>query len=262
MQGFTQETQEFQVGAGRRKAAGFKSARETKFVEERASFPVVEALHAYVAAMQRLLLSQLERLQEHFQVDYMVKTYAGSIWFRYLEEIDVLKKPFCEDLQKKIESNTKSSLQTFNTPSARFEDALSGVGLAIDYSLAILLLACWQTRATVSPLDLVRWAADGQLPYFTFWADNKAAFQPYSKLLAQNVLSPSGPPPPQLLQNTAIEIAAKLQIRCPCIHTDSWLQRYISELQLPVDDCCTSAAHSTEVVYPLWRRQTAVFPAL
>jgi hypothetical protein len=42
--------------------------------------------------------------------------------------------------------------------------------LHMRHTLELLLLACWQLGEAASPLDISRWALDGQLPYLNFAA--------------------------------------------------------------------------------------------
>lgn len=37
--------------------------------------------------------------------------------------------------------------------------------LPLDTLLTVCFLACWQCREAVLPMDLLRWAASGELPY-------------------------------------------------------------------------------------------------
>lgn len=66
---------------------------------------------------------------------------------------------------------------------------------ALPYSvtLSILLLACWQLREAVSPLDIVRWSLDGELPYLTFGADEHALLDPHTRSIVSHAfLMPAG----------------------------------------------------------------------
>lgn len=60
------------------------------------------------------------------------------------------------------------------------------------FTLSLLLLACWQAREPVSPLDIVRWALNGELPFMTFAADSRDLLEPFPTLLTPGFLLPAG----------------------------------------------------------------------
>lgn len=59
-------------------------------------------------------------------------------------------------------------------------------------SLALCVLACWQARAAVSPLDVVRAAASGRLPYYSLAHDSQALMAPHRSLFTWRFMAPSG----------------------------------------------------------------------
>lgn len=60
------------------------------------------------------------------------------------------------------------------------------------HTLALVLLACWQQGEAASPLDVVRWALDGHLPYLAFPAEEGAALQQFSAILGRRLVTPRG----------------------------------------------------------------------
>lgn len=66
--------------------------------------------------------------------------------------------------------------------------------LPSSFTLSLLLLACWQAREPVNPLDIVRWALNGELPFLSFAADSRDLLEPFHLVLTAGFLIPTGTP--------------------------------------------------------------------
>jgi hypothetical protein len=64
--------------------------------------------------------------------------------------------------------------------------------LHLRHTLALLLLAAWRQLEAVSPLDVLRWALDGRLPYLAFAAEEGAVLRQYTSILGRNMTSVRG----------------------------------------------------------------------
>ena len=109
----------------------------------------------------------------------------------------------------------------------------AGQALPLHTTLVVCLLACWQLREAVSPLDLARWALDGALPYLLPRPGALERVQAYRSVLHPSILTPPGVPTPHLLCTKAITLAAGLRLPCPPVNTGLWLERYARDLALP-----------------------------
>ena len=98
--------------------------------------------------------------------------------------------------------------------------------------MSIVLLACWHQREAVSPLDLVRWTLNGELPYLDFPTRCRDALLPCHGVMTQGFLTPSGAPDPVMLYHEAVEIARGVSLECPPINVGLWLGRFADELHL------------------------------
>jgi hypothetical protein len=47
-------------------------------------------------------------------------------------------------------------------------------------------------REAVSPLDVIRWALSGQLPYMRLGIDSREAVAPFRKLITHSAMTPKG----------------------------------------------------------------------
>ena len=60
------------------------------------------------------------------------------------------------------------------------------------HTLALLLLACWCQLEAAGPLDVLRWALDGRLPYVAFAAEEGAVLQQYRNILGGELIAVRG----------------------------------------------------------------------
>jgi hypothetical protein len=104
--------------------------------------------------------------------------------------------------------------------------------LPYSVTLSIVLLACWHQREAVSPLDLVRWTLNGELPYLDFPTRCRDALLQCQGVMTQGFLTPSGAPDPVMLYHEAVEMARGVNLECPPINVGLWLGRFADELQL------------------------------
>ena len=59
-------------------------------------------------------------------------------------------------------------------------------------TLSLCYLACWQAREAVGPLDVIRWALNGQLPYLRLAAESRDAMEAFAGVLPLHFLDPRG----------------------------------------------------------------------
>ncbi len=65
-------------------------------------------------------------------------------------------------------------------------------------TLSLCLLACWQLREAVGPLDVIRWALNGQLPFLALADEGREAMEPFTSVLPHHFLDPRGESAPGL----------------------------------------------------------------
>lgn len=80
------------------------------------------------------------------------------------------------------------------TPASRAGLPLPPQALPPSLTLGLCFLGCWHCREAVGPLDLVRWALNGQLPYLRLAADSRGALEGFEKVLPLHFLDPQGEP--------------------------------------------------------------------
>jgi uncharacterized ParB-like nuclease family protein len=64
--------------------------------------------------------------------------------------------------------------------------------LHLRHTLALLLLASWCQLEAVSPVDVLRWALDGQLPYLAFGVEEGQVLEQYGSILGRQLITPTG----------------------------------------------------------------------
>ena len=64
--------------------------------------------------------------------------------------------------------------------------------LPVSITLAICFLACWHVKEAINPLDITKAALDAQLPYLEFANDSRELLEPFTTVLARNLVIPSG----------------------------------------------------------------------
>jgi hypothetical protein len=253
-QGFTQEEQEFQVAVGRREAKGSQVPQIDVEEGTATSATIVEqGVKAYVDALRRLLKSQTVCLIDHYGINPAIQPVVQSLWHAYITKHQILQPSFSQDIHTKLQHHVLRQrhaegtgrrgaklapvLSTFATQKTIAETALTS-SLPIGLTLSLLFLAAWHVRSPcASPLDLVTWALDGQLPYLDFGQRYKELLAPFSSVLyKESFLYPGGTPSPNVVYNRSIEIAADLKWECVgAINAGGWLERWAGELR--IDDC-------------------------
>ena len=75
--------------------------------------------------------------------------------------------------------------------------------------LLLLLLACWQQQEALSPLDAMRWALDGRLPYLAFPGHEGAPLQQYRNILGPATLTVAGAAAGAAAQRACVRAGAR-----------------------------------------------------
>ncbi|GAB4816552.1 hypothetical protein N2152v2_003598 [Parachlorella kessleri] len=267
--GFVEETQEYQGGTQtffhRRSVRG--AAGRDKQYEQREAPKLAEAAMAYVHCLQRLLQRQATALRDVLGINPLVLGALEQLWLAYLPLTEVLEESFTRKLEERIKPPQQQQQQqppqqqqqqqeeegeaaavageaTIRPAVAATADAggrtaalVLGEGLRHalppGVTLSLCFLACWQLREAVSPQDLVRWALNGQLPFWELARLSRAAVEEYAAVLPLAFLDPRGVPSPTRVWDEAVLIAARIGLRCPPLNVGLWLDRWTQELALP-----------------------------
>jgi len=101
--------------------------------------------------------------------------------------------------------------------------------------LVVVLTACVMLRQAVTPSDIARWAASGQLPFFDMPHRCSALLRDVSpeEALPKGILSPGQVPVVQTLVRASVDLAASLGVELPNVPAEALLLRATVELRLP-----------------------------
>ncbi|EFN51697.1 hypothetical protein CHLNCDRAFT_54966 [Chlorella variabilis] len=262
-QGFAEETQEYQTGISDarffKKSEGMKAkAKDAAAAEAEPPPPppVEAAVRAYVGALQQLLQRQAQVLIATLGMDPGLSGVLRQLWLahlahsRLLEPATILKlevlagpgggAPAATDGSEGEDGGIDGGgsgggampgQMTFGRRSLRIQAELAPA-LHPRHTLALLLLACWCQLEAAGPLDVLRWALDGRLPYVAFAAEEGAVLQQYRNILGGELIAVRGVPSPKALLLNASTMGKRLGLACPPLSPALWLARYLADLEL------------------------------
>lgn len=125
--------------------------------------------------------------------------------------------------------------------------------LPISCSLAISLLVCHVAREPILPTDILKWALEGELPYFSAFrliekqlgSGTEACPIPVSRMLRPLQVISS-----QKLESVAADIAQRIGLKLPPVNFYGIASRYLRELSLPTGKLLPLACHICEWSMP------------
>ncbi|XP_031492598.1 TATA box-binding protein-associated factor RNA polymerase I subunit B isoform X3 [Nymphaea colorata] len=146
----------------------------------------------YAEGLQLMMQMQCEALVEKFGVSPLICGIIAPIWFRYLAASRILEEGWQEEAKladeiaavERLVTDPRYSLKHRNSSKYR-ADLRTKYGkktvsiwirllkskVPLSSSLAICFLACHISREAVLPTDIVRWAAEGKIPYLAAFMD-------------------------------------------------------------------------------------------
>lgn len=125
--------------------------------------------------------------------------------------------------------------------------------LPISCSLAISLLVCLVAREPILPTDILKWALEGKLPYFSaFVAIEKqlGSCTGACPIRVSRMFRPILVMSSQKLESMAADIAQKIGLKLPPVNFYSIASRYLRQLSLPTAKVLPSACHIYEWSMP------------
>ncbi|KAF3775249.1 TATA box-binding protein-associated factor RNA polymerase I subunit B [Nymphaea thermarum] len=231
----------------------------------------------YAEGIQLMMQMQCEALVEKLSVSPLICGIIAPIWFRYLADSRILEEGWQEEAKladeiaavKRLVTDPRYSLKHRNSSKYK-ADLRTKYGkktvsiwirllkskVPLSSSLAICFLACHISREAVLPTDVVRWAAEGKIPYL-------AAFMDIDKYLGSlNLRSvnssllfrPTEVVDSWQLESLAGSIAERIGLHLPPVNYFSIVNRYLKQLPVSIDKVLPYACHIFEWSMPpdLW----------
>lgn len=154
---------------------------------------------AYVSAYQHLMRLQAQALIDHLGCPTTIAATVRGHWFRLLASSKVLSEDELAHVEKEVhaaqrlERSTAGLNKVYNMVSpAVILSNLMRSRMHVTRSLPICLLACWQHRCAVGPMDITRAAILGTLPYFNFGPLSRDIIKGFESLLSVGIFIPIG----------------------------------------------------------------------
>ncbi|BDA43636.1 probable TATA box-binding protein-associated factor RNA polymerase [Coccomyxa sp. Obi] len=245
---FVEEAQEFQTGIDdsryRQRAHRTQSSRVKLDIIPREKSPTAESLQKmllwYSRCLQHALQEELIVLQTQCGLGASLSSVVRRIWLANLAESSILTQNFSRTLEQSFEAPPLQEHETVESSRKPvWRTALKAAvwkALHPDTMLAVVFLGSWYLREAVSPMDILRWASDGRLPFLNLPALSAELLQSAHEAgctLPPSLLQPTGVMSVQGLVAMAAQIGSRLQMRLPPVNAGALLHRYVQDLALP-----------------------------
>ncbi|CAL8468416.1 g7956 [Coccomyxa elongata] len=194
----------------------------------------------YSRCLHHALQEELSVLQTQCGLGASLSSVVRRIWLANLAESSILTQNFSRTLEQSFEAPPLQEHETVESSRKPvWRTALKAAvwkALHPDTMLAVVFLGIWFLREAVTPMDMLRWASDGRLPFLNLPALSAELLQSAQEAgctLPPSLLQPTGVMSVQGLVAMAAQIGSRLQMRLPPVNAGALLHRYIQDLALP-----------------------------
>ncbi|KAJ1440932.1 Transcription initiation factor Rrn7, Zinc-finger [Sesbania bispinosa] len=225
----------------------------------------------YVMGLQIMIELQCEALVKEFKVTPLICGLVGPIWLRFVSRTGVFDDDWADkaihdsEMQKEGEADvykprTEFRAEPHNMFGQRavmiwFRSLKKRIPLAC--TVAVSFLACHVAREAVLPSDMMKWAREGKLPYFSAFVEiERRMGHPSSAcpISSSIMFRPQRAISVQKLESFAASIAHFIGLELPPVNFYAIAYRYLEKLSLPVAQILPYACRIYEWSMPptLW----------
>ncbi|KAH6769520.1 hypothetical protein C2S51_014856 [Perilla frutescens var. frutescens] len=221
----------------------------------------------YAMGLQLMIQLQSQALVEKFNVSPLIIGLVGPLWLRFLASTRVMADEWADQVIHDSEVQTQGEAEEFQ-PSANYRNEPVNIHgkrvtyvwyrslrrtLPISCTLAISLLVCHVAREPILPTDILKWALEGNLPYFAAFTAIEKQLGSCSKacpIRVNRMFRPVQAISSQKLESWAADIAQKIGLKLPHVNFYAIASRYLRQLSLPTGELLPSACHIYEWSMP------------
>ncbi|EPS69689.1 hypothetical protein M569_05075, partial [Genlisea aurea] len=203
----------------------------------------------YVKGVQIMIQLQCQALVEKYNASPLIIGLAGPIWLRFLTSSGILNDEWADQAVYDSQVQTQEGLEEFK-PSANHGDEPVNIygkrlvsvwyrsarrSVPISCTLAISFLVCHLAREAITPLDVLNWALEGNIPYFSAFHETGKRLGSRSgacPLPDSYMFRPLQPISSQKLESLAADIAKRISLELPPVNFYSLCFRYCKQLHL------------------------------
>ncbi|KAM7490996.1 hypothetical protein LguiA_033917 [Lonicera macranthoides] len=224
----------------------------------------------YVMGVQIMIQLQCKALVEKFQVSPLIVGMAGTLWLRFVALTRIFSDGWADEAINESESQKEGHLDP-SDPSYFYDEPHNMLGqravmiwyrslnktIPLSYSLVISFLVCHLAREAILPTDIIKWALEGKLPYFSAFVQIEKQIGPHSTacpISSSRMFRPAHVISAQKLESLAASVANTVGLELPPVNFYVIASRYLMQLSLPMEKILPHACRIYEWSMPpeLW----------
>ncbi|CAJ2679381.1 TATA box-binding protein associated factor RNA polymerase I subunit [Trifolium pratense] len=192
----------------------------------------------YVMGLQIMIELQCEALVKEFKVTPLICGLVGPIWLRLVSKTGVFDDDWADKefhdshVQKEGESEGKNKLG----PHHIFRSLKNRIPLVC--TIVVSYLACHIAREAIMPSDMIKWAREGKLPYFSAFVEveRKMGHPTIACPISSSYMfRPQRALSVHKLESHASSLAQFIGLQLPPVNFYALAYRYLKKLSLPVE---------------------------